>query len=443
MVTTNKRQPILYAVMRTGHEEIPVVVEHGSAEYMMMFCTGNPDAEINWYGLMIEDANLARLRLEIDEDGGATTYKWKHIEVVIGESFAAGNHISPGDIFTSHMFDPSDVIETGEDEQPNYYTFAELMGKDVAVLRSIARDNGVDYYNTIPRVKLAMLLNAPTDQDQRCPDTRCRAKLTEHHKDGCTVAQCMVTGDSRVDCDRKHKEFCGQDRWIGFGPCVLESFAYSVSPERVLVQGAWSAEHEVFLIEDGPVPVDVDETYEVPPPSMDDLTAKLKGALTESRSAATGDGSVQETAEKIGVDTAQAEEEGWDGYRRTRREGRLRPLDSPLLRETSGYSEPDIEIERGSHDVYSSKPGPIGCWPPVEDADEFASKQRYEDAKNSGLSEYEAREEGWPTTAQNAETPPTPSTGTPDVVSGGSDTYSGSQGTSSGSGDTGSAPSGD
>jgi hypothetical protein len=358
---TNEKQPTIYGIVRTEFAEHPILIEHGGPRYMAM---NFPDAQ-SYYGVSEAMAIFVRLGLRREDKDNGTLYVWHYAEPIFGDEAAT---IQRGDIYAQFLLteadisgDPQAVVNCvcrgedtphlrgipfckheGEPEQVDEeWHFRELMELKTNQVRHIARDNGVVYWNNIPKTRLAMLMCASVEQDRECPD--CGNSLGSPHSPICTVAICLKTGKLRYRCTGEHTgeigtNYCGMDRWIGFTPGVIESFAYGCTPEEAIASGTWSVEEQVYLL-----PFDQMDIEETDPqfepeatdtPNLDDI---LKRTLDGAKEAMAEDPILQQMQDKIQDDAELRRGEGIGNFKPT---GPLRPKPKMRNVDPTGWTEP-------------------------------------------------------------------------------------------------------
>lgn len=390
---STEKQATIYAFMRSGLPDVPVLMERGNPQYMALFDqTTDEGVNTNWYGLMADRAELVRLGHRVDEGSQSNEHVWTYAEAVFGNEDDP-HHYSPGDIFATAMVGVAEGVEVEEAS----FTFQELLEKTLAELRALCRENGVDYYNAEPRTQLAMMLFAPVPQELSCPD--CKAKTAGRHMPVCHVAQCIYTGKPRGTCNRKHAGVsCGYDYWTGYMPGVLESYVYNVTPEEILANGTWDFDQGVFVYVPEGEPQDVDETYTEPEQiqSVEDVNDLLAGLRDKSVQTAITDDYTRQTAEEIGVSIEQ------------RSEG------SPVYAVPPGVDVFLDSLETGTHRERPERQSEI----PDQIASEETSEPTYMEEWPNG---YLHSDSDAPNTL-------TPTTDTPDTSTGVTDPYSGQEG---------------
>ncbi len=306
---SNKRVQ-LYALYRTDVPEMPTAIEHGGPAYMSKYDDAtDPAIQINWYGVLEEDARMVPLRLEVEEVGEEEkTYTWKFIDIVLMDS---GPHHSPGDIFVRYVYRPGE-----QDDKAVELTFEQLVHLSLPELRDMCRYSNVLYYNKQTRTQLALMLNAPVPQEEYCPS--CDVTITMPHTGQCQIAICLDSGNLRRDCNDKHggrSLFHGAARWNGYAPGVLESYVYSVTPEAILAKGRWDKNEKFFVYQEDD-DVELDETTVEPEPDDEVLRGAVNemlnslGQLAKERAAR--EHTVQEASEVTGIPVAGRDEEKED-----------------------------------------------------------------------------------------------------------------------------------
>lgn len=317
----------LYAITRLDLPEYPVVVEEGAPRWMARYAAADENVEHNWYGLLESDARFVPLSLKVEHTPGKSTYTWTFMEAVFPHGADLTHHYSPGDIFASYILENvenhADYTTSGS-EQANL-KFGELVQMPLPVLRAYCRDLDILYYNGQTRTQLAMMLNAPVPQDEQC--SSCGITITGRHAPTCEIALCLASGRRRISCDGKHVGYCGNSKWNGYDPGVLESFVYDVTPETILAKGGWDKSELMFVYApDGEEPVrETDETYVEPDQNVEQDPAKnFSGMLAalgdKAKQEAARDDMIKATIEEIGLNDGQgAGEASGDGGQTHRR----------------------------------------------------------------------------------------------------------------------------